>query len=166
MRFGQTLLDVGAAPGSWSQYSSEIVGDVGRVVAVDVAPLKIPSAYNNVTILRGDIASAEMGVSLARYTFHGVISDIAPRTTGNSFVDSYYIYEKISLLLDMLPTLLFNNGFALFKLFESREVVAIRERMKREFHTCYLKKPRASRASSKETYIIGFDYRAGVEIPA
>ena len=166
MHFGQTLLDIGAAPGSWSQYCAEVVGDLGKVVAIDAAPLKITDSLDNVTIINGDFFSAPVKQQIARYTFHGVLSDLAPRTTGNKFVDAYYIYERVLSIIEQLPVLLFRDGFALFKLFESPEVAEIRHKMNTMFQVCYTKKPRASRASSKEIYIMGFKHRMGMPAPS
>ena len=166
MQFGQTLLDIGAAPGSWSQYCAKVVGDLGRVVAVDTAPLKITDSLDNVTTIQGDFFSAPVKQQLASYTFHGVLSDLAPCTTGNKFVDAYYIYERVLTIIEQLPVLLFKNGFALFKLFESQEVAEIRRKMNSMFKTCYTRKPSASRSSSKEIYIMGFKYRMGMRMPS
>lgn len=165
IRFGQTLLDIGAAPGSWSQYCSQIVGDLGKVVSVDSAPLSLGRAYHNVTMIEGDFFSSAVKARMARYTFHGVLSDLSPRTSGNKFVDTFSIAHDVTAIIQQLPELLFENGFALFKLFESAEVHAIRQEMKALFERCYTKKPLASRARSKEIYLIGFNYLHGAVAP-
>ena len=165
MRFGQTLLDIGAAPGSWSQYCSTIVGDLGTVVSVDITPLSLTAAYGNIVEIEGDFFSAAVQRRLTEWRFHGVLSDMAPHTSGNKFVDAFGLAQQVIGILERLPQLLFENGFALFKLFDSAEVRTVRTEMGRIFQRCYTKKPRASRAHSKELYLIGFNYRHGIEIP-
>lgn len=165
IRFGQCVLDIGAAPGSWSQYCSKIVGDTGRIVSVDLAPFSLGSGYRNVTTIEGDFFSPAVQQKVSAYTFHGVLSDLAPRTSGNKWVDSYALSENVRAMLTQLPILLFENGFAVFKLFESAEVNEVRTEMRACFKRCYIRKPRASRSYSKEIYLLGFDYLQGKTIP-
>lgn len=166
MRPGQRVLDIGAAPGSWSQYCSKMVGDTGKVVSVDWASFSLGHGYRNVTIIEGDFFSSAVQQELSAHTFHGVLSDLAPHTSGNKWVDSCALSESVSAIMKQLPQLLFENGFAIFKLFESAEIDEVRREVRASFERCYTRKPRASRAHSKEIYLIGFNYLHGEEISA
>lgn len=164
MRLGQKVLDIGAAPGSWSQYCSEKVGDTGKVVSIDSTPFSLRGEYRNVTIIEGDFFSSAVQQELSTYTFHGVLSDLAPHTSGNKWVDSCSLTESVSEIITQLPQLLLENGFAIFKLFESAEVNELRQEMRTLFERCYIRKPSASRAQSKELYLVGFNYLHGKAI--
>lgn len=163
IRVGQWVLDIGAAPGSWSQYCSKIVGDVGGVVSVDPTPFSLGRGYHNTTIIEGDFFSPTVQERLAERRFNGVLSDVAPRTSGNKWLDACKLAQSVQAILHQLPRLLFENGFAILKLFESEETTVIREEMRPMFEYCYTRKPRASRSNSKEIYLIGFNYLSVTE---
>ena len=147
-----TLLDVGAAPGSWSQYCARMVGHHGLVVAVDKQRL-IPPA-GNVRCVTGDIQSHAVRQQLVRWQFDGLVCDIAPHTTGIREIDAARSAELTESVIDLMPRLLKQRAFAVMKIFASDEVPALVSRLNGIFRHVRLNKPRASRASSTEIYIV------------
>ena len=100
-RQGQHVLDLGAAPGSWTLYAAQQVGPRGRLVAVDLKPIK-QQFPPTVTALRGDALNPEAGSELSRTLLDGgpydvVMSDMAPNTSGNTFTDQVRSFELNSL---------------------------------------------------------------------
>ena len=150
------MLDLGAAPGSWSQYASRKVGREGRVVAVDLQ--RIDNLGPNVLLLQADIASIDAKKLLpaaGAVWFDVVLSDMAPKTTGNRGVDHLRSIGLAEMALDFALKLLPRGGGVFYcKLFEGGELAAFRERCRECFETVKTFKPKSSRDESVEIFLL------------
>ncbi|MCR0981204.1 RlmE family RNA methyltransferase [Roseomonas populi] len=159
-RPGQRVVDLGAAPGGWTQVAVKRVGDRGKVVALDILPMDpIPGA----TTLQGDFneEAAEQAVLEA---MDGpadlVISDIAPNTTGHNATDHLRILALVELAADFARKVLTPGGAFVAKVFQGgteRELLAA---LKRDYATVRHAKPPASRKDSAEMYVVAQGFRA------
>ena len=156
LRSGARVLDVGAAPGSWSQYAAKRVGGRGSIVAVDLKELPALDVLDGVHPLVGDIyEEAVISEIEARGPYDLVMSDAAPNTTGNRTVDtarSAGLVEQVIWLSDRLLT---PGGSLIAKIFQGGEEQQLLEQARERFQTARLIKPRASRSESFETFLIG-----------
>lgn len=151
---GARALDLGAAPGGWSQYAAARVGPGGRVVAVDLAALR-PLA--GVAVVRGDIA--EPAVRAAALAALGgpaqlVMSDLAPHVTGVAAIDGPRALALAEAALEVAIETLAPDGRFLVKLFEGEGVDAYAARLGAHFASVRRHKPAASRAQSRELYAL------------
>ena len=158
-RPGQTVVDLGAAPGSWSLYVSEKVRPGGKVIAVDLLEMQ-PLA--NVTFLRGDITDPEYlqtcTAELQKYEVDLVISDMAPNLSGIAAVDQASSLNLAETACRLACSVLAGNGHFLVKLFQGEDSAAFRKGLLATFEKAILAKPRASRANSSEVYILAKGY--------
>lgn len=154
------VLDVGAAPGSWSQLASEIVGERGRVVSVDLSEMPALGALGNVTTVVGDVFTDEVMATLADHgPFGAIISDAAPNTSGNRTVDTARSAALVEHILALCSRLLDANGNFVAKIFQGGDEQHLLAQMRETFSTARLIKPKASRDESFETFLIGTGYR-------
>ncbi|MGB9735366.1 MAG: SAM-dependent methyltransferase [bacterium] len=157
IRRGDTVLDIGASPGGWMQVAIELVGNKGKVIGIDV--LDIPN-FNcpNAVPVKGDINEPlvrRYALELNKGKFDTVMSDVSINITGNVFYDTSKNLEMATLILSYLPELLKDNGNFLIKLFYSNELKSFLDKACVCFKNTYTTKPRASRSSSSELYMIG-----------
>lgn len=155
-RPGMRVLDLGAAPGGWSQVAAKLVGDHGQVVASDVLPME-PIA--NVTFIQGDFREESVFRELLD-TLHGgrvdlVMSDMAPNMSGNKAVDQPRAMYLAELALDMARHVLEPDGRFLVKVFQGEGFDQFRRDAQVTFRTLLTRKPEASRARSSEVYLLG-----------
>jgi 23S rRNA (uridine2552-2'-O)-methyltransferase len=154
---GDRVLDLGASPGSWTQYASRAVGPSGQVVAVDLHPLRIP-VPGNVRALAGDAFALEpeaLRAAASGHSFDVVLSDMAPATTGDHFVDQQRSADLCLRALSLARAVLRAGGHLVVKALEGeslREVVAA---MRAEFRSVRLVRPKGSRKGSTEIFTIG-----------
>ncbi len=159
---GQIVLDLGAAPGGWSQYARRAVGRSGRVVAIDRLPL---ADLEGVDIIECDLR--ESGVVSKRLRTLGiepgavglVLSDMAPNLTGDASVDQAGMLELGISALDLARSWLAPEGVLVFKFFQGAEFAGMREMLERDFSRVKVVKPRASRARSAELYFLARNRR-------
>jgi len=155
LRPGSRVVDLGAAPGGWSQVAAARVGAKGRVIALDVLPMEpVPG----VTFLQGDFGTdavlealrAEVGAR----AIDVVISDLAPNVSGVAVVDQPRAMHLAELALDFAGECLVEGGTLVTKLFQGigfdEFVAAVRRRFKR----VAVRKPKASRPESREVYLV------------
>jgi len=163
MRRGDRVLDLGAAPGSWVQLASGVVGPRGRVVAVDVKPIG-HSFGENVTVLTGDVFDDALVEQLLRdhAPFDAVLSDMAPATSGIRSADSARSSLLFERALAVAEGTLRPGGRFLAKIFQGAEFHDLLVRVKRRFRRVKVVKPDASRKMSKEIYILGMEYKGAV----
>ncbi|MBN1797040.1 MAG: RlmE family RNA methyltransferase [Spirochaetales bacterium] len=160
LKKGDRVLDLGAAPGSFSQYLLERLKGTGWVCGVDISPeISVPKRFPNFSFLQGDIFSASVLTwIMSKQRFDLVVSDAAPATTGNRFVDTQKSLEIAERVLVIAQTVLKEHGMLIVKLFQGGE----EQLLMREMKTCFKRvkgfKPKASRRESFETYYIGFDF--------
>lgn len=162
VRRGDSVLDLGAAPGSWSARLLEIVGKSGRVVSVDLTAIEsIQRAGNTATIIQGDFT--EEGIIqqlIALGPFDVIVSDAAPSTTGNRTVDTAKSAGLVESALALCNTLLRGGGNAAFKIFQGGDEQTLLAEMRSRFDTAKQLKPKASRDESFETFLVGIGFKA------
>jgi 23S rRNA (uridine2552-2'-O)-methyltransferase len=153
---GQRVLDLGSAPGSWLQYAAERVGPRGRVVGVDLQPIRqvLPP---NVTPIEGDAFELppERLMGGGDRPFQLVLSDLAPNTTGIPSADAARSARLVERALELAQALLEPGGALLAKAFQGAELPALRAAFGQSFETVTLEKPKASRSESVEIFLLG-----------
>ena len=153
---GMTVVDLGAAPGGWSQVAVERVGPKGRVIAVDLLEMQPVRA---VVFVRGDfrdaatVARLEAELEVAPVDL--VLSDMAPNISGISMSDQARVMQLAELALDFAVKWLKPEGNFLVKAFQGAGFPELREAMRRDFRQVLTRKPRASRGRSSEIYLLG-----------
>lgn len=156
LRPGMLVVDLGAAPGGWSEYAARRVAPDGRVIAVDLLPMTdIPG----VEFIRGDFAEPAVLDSL-KERLKGrpadlVISDMAPNISGIAAVDQARSVALSELALDFADQALRAGGDFLLKAFQGEGFKALYEQMRRRFEKVLTRKPKASRGESREVYLLG-----------
>ena len=163
-RQGQRVLDLGAAPGSWTLYVSKEVGPGGRVLAADLSefPGGVPG---NVTVRQLDVMKAgraELG-DLAPY--HVVLSDMAPRTSGNKARDQALSFELCQRALVLADELGGADSHIVLKLFMSNDFKALETALRARYAECRTVRPEATRSQSTEVFLVGLRRRASERAP-
>lgn len=161
LRKGQTVLDLGAYPGSWSMFAGNRVGGKGRVLAVDRAEPEqvLPDnvAFHLADVLHG---GEELEEVLRSYKgFHLVLSDMAPLTTGIKIRDQALSLELAERALEHARQHLFTGGSVVIKVFEGPDVPDFRKELKTVFTRVRSFKPKGSRNESKENFLLGLGRR-------
>ncbi len=160
LRPGMTVVDLGAAPGGWSQFAARSLAGQGRVVALDI--LEMP-ALPGVEFIQGDFTSEDVLARL-QASLHGekvdlVLSDMAPNMMGIADVDHDRSMALVELAVDFAERELRPGGDLLMKVFQGRDLQTLVARLRREFESVKLRKPKASRARSPEVYVLARGYR-------
>jgi 23S rRNA (uridine2552-2'-O)-methyltransferase len=160
LRPGNRVLDLGAAPGSWLQLTSVIVGTKGRVVGVDIKSIDHLFG-DNVIILQRDISEPGFAEELAeKYApFDVVLSDMAPATSGIRVADSARSALLFEQALELVKATLKSNGNFLAKIFQGSEFHQLLPEVKKAFISVKVVKPAASRKQSKEVYILAMGFK-------
>lgn len=154
------VLDLGAAPGSWTRYLLRILGPRGSVVAVDLSPLET-GADERLEALQLDITSEEFpDVIASRGPFSVVVSDAAPKTTGGRALDTARSAALVESVIAWLPRYLAPGGHLAVKIFQGGEEQLLLRELRLQFAQARAFKPQACRSESFETYLIGLGYRA------
>ena len=156
LRSGSLVVDLGAAPGGWSEYAAEKVGDSGTVVAVDILPMNAPPG---VEVIEGDFHELSTLEAL-RDALGGaqadvVLSDMAPNFSGTKTVDQMRAMGLAELALDLCHEVLKPQGAFLVKVFHGEGFDDYVRAMRETFTKVVTRKPEASRARSRETYLLG-----------
>jgi len=158
-RKGQRVLDLGAAPGSWTQYAAERIGQGGKLLAVDLTPLaKTPPA--NVTFLAGDVLTLAPQALAVLGPYDVVLSDMAPSTTGNRASDQARSFELFMRALELSGVLCAPRGSFVGKIFMGPDFSAAKRRVKELFETERALRPEGTRESSFEIFLVGLGRRA------
>ena len=154
---GLRVLELGAAPGGWSQYIAEKVGHQGLVVAVDLIVMK---PLPNVHFIHGDFTDSAVQRSLVDVlgTTDLVLSDMAPNITGIRDVDQARFLDLLDSALDLAGRILRPGGGVLLKVFEGPEIKAFRQRCESCFGQVQVRKPSASKSKSREYYLLAKGY--------
>lgn len=159
IKAGDKVLDLGASPGSWSQYASQKVGARGLVLGVDLSPVTV--ALKNAEFLQGDALKLDWEKILKdrglQEGFNVVISDMAPRTTGIRSADQARSTELCMWALDIALERLKVHGHFVCKLFHSDDFQLIKKRIVANFVKFEAVKPHSTRAQSKEIFLVGVD---------
>jgi 23S rRNA (uridine2552-2'-O)-methyltransferase len=156
------ILDIGAAPGSWSLYVLRKLAGKGFLAAADLSPLsrefdKGLFDGGNFFFIQGDVNTEEVRQALlSKSPYNVIISDAAPGTTGNHIVDSARSLELAETVLEYAQNALSPGGNLALKIFQGSGTDEILKRMKTFFSTSKSYKPEACRSESVETYFLGF----------
>lgn len=154
---GQIVMDLGAAPGSWTNYVAQKIGKKGKLVALDLNPLNI-ACPDNVDFYQQDINSLNYTEVLDRYgAFDLVISDMAPQTTGIKSRDHFLSIELCMMALNVAKQVLKNTGHFVCKYFQGSDEQSLIKASKETFKTVKIFKPEASQKASKELFLIAID---------
>lgn len=152
---GMTVVDLGAAPGGWSQYVASVIGNKGRIIACDLLPM---DPIVGVDFLQGDFRDeAVLNALLARvgeYKVQVVMSDMAPNMSGQPAVDIPRAMYLVELALDMCRDVLAPNGSFIVKVFQGEGFEQYLKAIREMFKVVKIRKPQASRARSREVYIV------------
>jgi 23S rRNA (uridine2552-2'-O)-methyltransferase len=156
LRPGDRVLDLGAAPGSWMQLASRVIGPKGLLVGLDVRKIDHPFPAH-VVVVQGDIFDDGLMEQLAaQYApFDVLLSDMAPATSGIRVADSARSALLFERALELAPRMLKAQGHFLAKIFQGQEFHELLTAVKRLFSRVKVVKPDASRKASKEIYVLG-----------
>lgn len=157
---GMTVLDLGSAPGGWSQVAAELVGHRGRVIASDILPM---DTVAGVEFVQGDFTEDAVFSRLLEAIGDGpvdvVVSDMAPNMSGMSAVDQPRSMLLVELALDMARRVLTPGGTFVAKVFHGEGFEALFRDARRDFERVLTRKPMASRPRSREVYLVAAGYR-------
>jgi len=159
IRPGMTLVDLGAAPGGWSQIAARLVAERGRVVALDILPL---DPLPGVEFIQGDFREQQVYEQLMQRvgerTVDLVISDMAPNISGMKAVDQPRAMYLVELAVDFSRNVLRSGGDLLIKAFEGEGMNELRRELGVSFQRVVTRKPAASRPRSREVYLVARNY--------
>jgi 23S rRNA (uridine2552-2'-O)-methyltransferase len=153
------VLDLGAAPGSWSLYAAGRIGDRGKLLAMDLSPLSV-ALPAQATFFQGD-ALALGSEALALFApYDVVLSDMAPSTTGNKSSDQARSFELFMRALSVAATLVRAGGAFVGKIFMGEDLPHARMELRKTFGRERLIRPEGTRSVSTELFIVGLERRA------
>ncbi|WP_404361140.1 23S rRNA (uridine(2552)-2'-O)-methyltransferase RlmE [Methylotuvimicrobium sp. KM1] len=157
---GMNVVDLGAAPGGWSQYARRIIGKKNKIIALDILPM---DPLENVDFIQGDFRELavleQLQTVLAGATVDLVMSDMAPNITGNKGVDQPNSMYLCELALDTARSILNRDGSFLVKVFQGEGYESFLKDVRQSFSSVAIRKPKASRPRSNEVYILGKGFK-------
>lgn len=162
IKAGQKILDLGASPGSWSQYCSKKIGPQGKILGVDLSPVtvKLPNAV----FIQADLFDLNLSTIFLEHGFDGkfdvVLSDMAPKTTGIRNTDQARSLALCELALQKADEFLKPGGHFVCKLFHSDEFTHLKNEIKKRFQKAEAMKPDSTRSISKEIFLIGINKKS------
>jgi len=163
LRPGMTVVDLGAAPGGWSQVTSRVIGDKGRLIASDILEM---DSIPDVTFIQGDFTDdavfAQILEAIGENPVDLVISDMAPNMSGLAAVDMPRAMFLCELALDLAGRVLRPGGDFLIKVFQGEGFDQYHKDIRKLFDKVQMRKPSSSRDRSREQYLLGRGFR-GVE---
>ena len=161
---GINVVDLGSAPGGWSQVARECIGQSGKVIALDILPME---SLNGVDIVQGDFQKEEtledLVALLKGENIDLVISDMAPNLSGIAAVDQARAIHLAEMALIFSEKALTKNGILLVKLFQGLGFDGYLMLLKSKFSQVVIRKPKASRAESREVYLLAKGYLSDSE---
>ena len=162
IRRGDSVLDLGCYPGSWSLYASEIVGPKGVVVGVDLKQTdSSPRAEGGpIHWICQDITKPELITLVRRIRplFRVIVSDLAPGTSGNRWVDAQRSLDLVNTTLSLAEVLLLNGGHYMCKIFQGEDFPAFVKKVEKRFAMVKVIKPKSSRVESREVFVLAMKY--------
>ena len=160
-RAGDQVVDLGASPGSWSQYASKAIGPKGRLLGIDLTEILI--GLPNVTFVQQDIFTADWPALFARAGItppvDAVISDMAPKTTGVKITDQARSYELCQMALGVALQHLRPGGVFVAKFFDGPDFQAFRQELQAVFASVSFLRPHSTRKESKELFFIAKGFK-------
>jgi len=158
---GMTIVDLGAAPGGWSQLAAKLLHGKGRIVALDILPM---DAINGVEFIQGDFSSDEVLAGLLERLGNDrpqlVMSDMAPNMSGIADVDHDRSMHLVELALDFAQRTLLPGGDFLVKVFQGRHFQPFVAQLRARFGSVKVRKPPASRQRSSELYLLARAFKS------
>ena len=158
---GKTIVDLGAAPGGWTQFIARVMRGKGRLIALDILPM---DPIDGVDIIEGDFREdavlTALGEMLAGVPVDLVLSDMAPNISGMAAVDLPRAMHLAELAVEFASEVLRPGGDLLVKVFQGEGYEDLVRTMKEKFGTVTVRKPKASRARSREVYLLARNLRA------
>ncbi|KDE38992.1 MAG: 23S rRNA (uridine(2552)-2'-O)-methyltransferase RlmE [Nitrincola lacisaponensis] len=162
IRPGMRVLDLGSAPGGWSQVASKLVGDKGQVIASDILPM---DSLAGVTFIQGDFTEQSVFDAIMEAIEGGVmdvvISDMAPNISGVAAADQAASMYLVELALDMACQVLKPKGSFVAKVFHGEGYEAYIKSLREHFDTVVIRKPEASRSRSREVFVVAKGFKGG-----
>ncbi|WP_416308254.1 23S rRNA (uridine(2552)-2'-O)-methyltransferase RlmE [Neptunicella sp. SCSIO 80796] len=159
-RSGNIVMDLGSAPGGWSQVVAPIVGDSGQVIASDILPM---DSIIGVTFIQGDFTDEAVYDRILQVLGNNkvdvVISDMAPNLSGVNTTDQYTSMYLVELALDMARNVLKPGGSFCAKVFQGVGYEEYAKEVRSSFDKVLVRKPAASRPRSREVYIVGKGFK-------
>ena len=152
---GQRVLDLGASPGSWTLYAAEQVGPRGYVLGLDLEHPQV-ALPPQAEIRRIDAFAVDP--EALGGPFDLVISDMAPKTSGQRHADQYRSYELVMRALDLAKTVLVPGGTLVAKIFQGPELEEARSAMRETFGKVRIIRPKATRDESYEVFLVGLGF--------
>lgn len=150
---GMTVVDLGSAPGSWSQVAGQLVGDAGTLIASDILPM---DTLENATFIQGDFREEavfnQIMNEVGGRAVDVVLSDMAPNTSGMAAVDQPRMMYLCELAVDFALKVLPEGGALIMKVFQGEGSQELRAQMQKQFSKIKSIKPAASRLRSKEMF--------------
>jgi len=160
-RPGSVVMDLGSAPGGWSQIVAPIVGDKGTVIASDILPM---DSIVGVTFIQGDFTEEtiyqQIVESLGDKKVDVVVCDMAPNISGVNTTDQYASIYLVELALDMVRNVLVPGGSFCAKVFQGVGYEEYVKDVRRSFDKVIVRKPAASRPRSREVYLVAKGFKA------
>ena len=154
------VVDLGCAPGGWSQAAKILVGDKGSVLATDISPM---APISGVKFIQGDFTEDAVFEDLIERvggeSVDLVISDMAPNITGIRAIDQPGSMHLAELALDFARSILREGAYFLVKVFEGEGIGEFKQVLASEFEKVKVRKPKASRSRSREVYLLAEKYR-------
>jgi 23S rRNA (uridine2552-2'-O)-methyltransferase len=161
IRSGMTVVDLGSAPGGWSQVAARLVGHTGRVHALDLLPMDLIAG---VDFIQGDFTEEDIFDELLRLIENRpvdlVISDMAPNLSGNKAVDQPAVMYLAELAVELAEKVLTSNGVFIAKLFQGQGFDPFVLQVRTLFNGVSIIKPDASRSRSREVYLVAKGLKA------
>ena len=161
IRQGMTVVDLGAAPGGWSQVAANLVAGKGQVIASDILPI---DSLPGVEFLQGDFTESAVLERLIELLKDEqadlVISDMAPNMSGMRGIDLPRVMYLAELALDLARTVLRPEGCFLVKIFHGEGFEELLRQLRISFKSVKVRKPKASRARSSEIYLLAAGFRS------
>jgi len=155
IRPGMTVVDLGAAPGGWTQVAAGLVGSKGKVIALDLLPIEAPVGVHTI---QGDFREPEIYAELLQIlkgrSVDLVLSDMAPNWTGITSVDQPHAMALAELAEEFSMQVLATDGSFLVKVFQGEGLDLFRAQLKLHFSELKTRKPPASRSESREIYLL------------
>jgi len=164
LRGGQKVLDLGAAPGSWSLYASQKVGPGGRVLAIDLQEIR-QAFPPNVKVAQGDALTLESAALSEFAPYDVVLSDMAPNTSGSKIRDQAGSLELCLRALDVALALGKVGSHFVAKIFMSGDFQVARKLAGERYEKCQVIRPEGTRQQSTEVFIVGMGLKALASSP-
>ncbi len=165
LKSGMTVIDLGAAPGGWTQYAMHKVTDQGKVIALDILPM---DSIAGVTFIQGDFREEsvlqQLSDHLNGHLADVLLSDMAPNTSGVKGIDQPRIMYLLEIALEFANDHLKEGGCFLMKIFQGEGFEAYHKALRQRFDSVATRKPKASRGRSPEIYLLakGFKGRESI----